>query len=125
MASTKRKRRTTKHRGNAAGMIEARGRTGRKPTAEEAKQAAKADARAARMARLNRPPTWRSATNRAVLAAGVFFALIVLLLGQAVAPALAISVTMFLVYIPMGYYTDLAIYRRRMKKQEQGGGKAG
>ena len=34
MAQTKRKRRT-KHRGNAAGSIEARGRTGRKPTAEE------------------------------------------------------------------------------------------
>jgi hypothetical protein len=32
MAQTKRKRRT-KHRGNAAGTIESRGRTGRKPTA--------------------------------------------------------------------------------------------
>ena len=32
MAQTKRKRRT-KHRGNAAGMVEARGRTGRKPDA--------------------------------------------------------------------------------------------
>ena len=30
MAQTKRKRRT-KHRGNAAGMVETRGRTGRKP----------------------------------------------------------------------------------------------
>ena len=39
MAQTKRKRRT-KHRGNAAGSIEARGRTGRKPTAEESKQSA-------------------------------------------------------------------------------------
>ena len=38
MAQTKRKRRT-KHRGNAAGSIEARGRTGRKPTAEEQKKA--------------------------------------------------------------------------------------
>ena len=34
MAQTKRKRRT-KHRGNAAGTIETRGRTGRPPTAEE------------------------------------------------------------------------------------------
>src|SRR6266516_1140874 len=36
MAQTKRKRRT-KHRGNAAGAIESRGRTGRKPTPEERK----------------------------------------------------------------------------------------
>ena len=34
MAQTRRKRQT-KHRGNAAGVIEARGRTGRKPTAAE------------------------------------------------------------------------------------------
>ena len=36
MAQTKRKRRS-KHRGTAAGTIEARGRTGRKPNAEEQK----------------------------------------------------------------------------------------
>ena len=34
MAQTRRKRQT-KHRGNAAGMVESRGRTGRKPTAAE------------------------------------------------------------------------------------------
>ena len=53
MAQTKRKRRT-KHRGNAAGSIEARGRTGRKPTPEEMKK----DARARRQAK---PPTWNGA----------------------------------------------------------------
>jgi len=34
MAQTKRKRQT-KHRGNAAGVVESRGRTGRKPTKAE------------------------------------------------------------------------------------------
>ena len=34
MAQTKRKRQT-KHRGNAAGEVESRGRTGRKPTVAE------------------------------------------------------------------------------------------
>ena len=34
MAQTKRKRQT-KHRGNAAGVVESRGRTGRKPTGAE------------------------------------------------------------------------------------------
>ena len=41
MAQTKRKRRS-KHRGTAAGTIEARGRTGRKPTANEQKKAQQA-----------------------------------------------------------------------------------
>ena len=44
MAQTKRKRRT-KHRGNAAGTIEARGRTGRKPTADEQRKASTRRAR--------------------------------------------------------------------------------
>ena len=35
MARPTRNRRSTKHRGNAAGMIESRGRTGRKPTGSE------------------------------------------------------------------------------------------
>lgn len=117
MAPTKRKRRSTKHRGNALGQIEARGRTGRKPTEQERKTTARQDARQARADRLNRPPTWRSATNRAALAALVFFALIVLALGQAIGPAIAIALLMLLVYIPMGFYTDLAIYKRRMRKQ--------
>ena len=39
MAQTKRKRRT-KHRGTAAGTIQARGRTGRPPTADESKSRA-------------------------------------------------------------------------------------
>ena len=51
MAPTKRKRRS-KHRGNAAGTIEARGRTGRKPSPEEQKKADKATARERRTQRL-------------------------------------------------------------------------
>ena len=39
MAQTKRKRRT-KHRGNAAGMVEARGRTGRRLSPEEQRELA-------------------------------------------------------------------------------------
>src|SRR6202011_3319582 len=69
MAQTKRKRQT-KHRGNAAGVVESRGRTGRKPTAAEKKgdvQRAKAQA----VDRRDRPPTWRAALIKGVLAAGV------------------------------------------------------
>ena len=52
MAQTKRKRRT-KHRGTAAGTIETRGRTGRRPTADEKK---KEDRTQARERRLSTPP---------------------------------------------------------------------
>ena len=51
MAQT-RKRRSTKHRGNAAGMVEQRGRTGRKPTEAERKLSAKEEARQRRLDRL-------------------------------------------------------------------------
>ncbi len=53
MAQTKRKRRS-KHRGNAAGSIEARGRTSRGAKLSPAEQK-KADKASAREARLNKP----------------------------------------------------------------------
>ena len=56
MAQTKRKRQT-KHRGNAAGVVESRGRTGRKPTAAEKSGDARALAREKETpARQARPP---------------------------------------------------------------------
>ena len=69
MAQTKRKRRT-KHRGNAAGTIEARGRTGRPPSPDERKKQSREQAR---QARSNRPPTWQGAIKRAGLAASFMF----------------------------------------------------
>jgi hypothetical protein len=116
MAQTKRKRRT-KHRGNAAGVIESRGRTGRKPTAAERK----ADARAKRLERFDKPPTWRSAANRAALATILFIVAVSLLFRQSIGSAIAIGGFMFLLYIPLGYYTDMFIYRRRQAKKAQGG----
>lgn len=121
MAKTKKKRRT-KHRGNAAGQIEARGRTGRKPTPAERRQSA----REQRLQRLDRPPTWRGAINRASIAAGLFFALLLVFFrDQGVGSKLLITAFMFLVYIPMGYYTDLFVYRRRQarRQREQAGRK--
>lgn len=119
MARTKKKRRT-KHRGNAAGVIEARGRTGRKPTPEERKAAAKEEARARRLERLDRPPTWRNSANRAVFATLFFFLLLVLFFrDQPFVGKVFIALFMLLIYIPMGYYTDLFIYRRRQKQRQQ------
>lgn len=118
MAPTKKKRRT-KHRGNAAGKVEARGRTGRKPTPAEQR---KGDARAQRLARLDQPPTWRSAINRALVATALFLVLLLLFFkDQQLGPKLGIAAFMLVVYVPMGYYTDVFVYRRRQarKLQEQ------
>lgn len=119
MAQTKKKRQT-KHRGNAAGQVEARGRTGRKPTADERKSSGKDDARARRLQRLDSPPTWRGAINRAGVATIFFFLLLVLFFReQPLTGKIFIAVFMLLVYVPMGYYTDLFIYRRRQAKRLQ------
>ena len=84
MAQTKRRRRT-KHRGNAAGIVEARGRTGRKPDASERKLSARDEARQRREERMNRPPTWKGAFQRAGMAAGLFAVLITIFFKQKVA----------------------------------------
>lgn len=113
MAQTKKKRQT-KHRGNAAGQIEARGRTGRRPTAGERKPTSKE----LRAARLDTPPTWRSAINRALIATGLFLVLLLFFFRrQQLGPKLGIAAFMLLVYVPMGYYTDLFIYRRRQARR--------
>jgi hypothetical protein len=120
VAQTKRKRRT-KHRGNAAGAIETRGRTGRKPTADERKTQARQTAQQRREARMSKPPTWQGAAQRAVLATIIFVVLLLVIFRESIGRVIALSGFILLLYIPMGYYTDLFIYRRRQaKKLEQG-----
>jgi hypothetical protein len=118
MAPTKRKRRS-KHRGTAAGTVEARGRTGRKPTAGERGTDKRDQARQRRMARLDQPPTWKSAAVRALGAAAIFLVTVLLLFRQKPLPAISLSVFMVLVYLPLGYYTDLFMYRRRQRKKAE------
>lgn len=117
MAQTKKKRQT-KHRGNAAGQIEARGRTGRKPGEDERKLSSRDAAQARRLQRLDTPPTWRGALQRAAVATAFFFILLVLLFReQPFAGKIFIALFMLVVYVPMGYYTDLFVYRRRQAKK--------
>jgi hypothetical protein len=115
MPPTKRKRRT-KHRGNAAGVIEARGRTGRKPTAEEQK---KAESASRRQERAMRPPSWNSAAMRAGVASLLLFVLLQVGIGPKVSIGSAIGLCAFamLIYIPLGYATDKWVYNRRMRSQ--------
>ena len=111
MAPTKRKRRT-KHRGNAAGMVETRGRTGRKPGPADRKAAA----RRARMDRFSKPPTVRSAMQRSSIAAIVFVAAMILIIHETVPAAIALGGFVLLFYVPLSYYTDMYFYRRRQAK---------
>lgn len=112
MAQTKKKRRR-KHRGTPAGTVERAGRTGRPQT----RQDAKAIARERRAERLNRPPSWRGAVNRAAVAAVVFGVLVVVAFGRQVSAGAALAALMFLLYIPLGYATDSAIYRFRQRRR--------
>jgi uncharacterized YccA/Bax inhibitor family protein len=112
MAQTKRKR-TRKHRGTPAGTIERAGRTGRPQTREDAKQIA----RQRRQERADRPPTWRGAVNRAAIAAAVFGVLVVFAFSKAVDQAAALAAFMFLLYIPLGFATDKAIYNFRQRRK--------
>jgi hypothetical protein len=112
MAQTKRKR-TRKHRGTPAGTIERAGRTGRPQTREDAKQIA----RQRREERMTKPPTWRGAINRAAIAAAVFGVLVVVLFKRDVAQGAALAAVMLVIYIPLGYTTDLALYRFRERRR--------
>ena len=115
MAQTKRKR-TRKHRGTPAGTIERAGRTGRTQNRGDAK----AIARQRREERLSKPPSWRSSVNRAAIAAAVFGVLVIVLFKREITAGLALAAFMFLLYIPLGYGTDLMIYRFRQKRKATG-----
>lgn len=108
MAQTKRKRRSTKHRGNAAGQVEARGRTTRSDSAPKGKPGERYD----------KPPEWRSAANRAAIAAVVFGVMLVLLFKREPLPAAGLTAAVFVLYVPLGYYTDAFIYNRRQRKKQ-------
>ena len=126
MAQTKRKRQT-KHRGNAAGVVESRGRTGRKPTADEksGKATESAKAREKQVDRRDRPPTWQGAFLRAMFAAVLLLLVVIVVLNKP-NQGIALFPIVLIMYVPISYYTDKWMYERRMrnKAKEGGGGKA-
>ena len=119
MAQTKRKR-STKHRGNAAGIVETRGRTGRKPTAAEMdpKVAARVKAKERKPSKADQPPTWRSALIKAPVMAVILFIFMTVLTKHVATAAVLAGVSLF-AYVPMGYYTDSWAYNRRMRKKAE------
>jgi hypothetical protein len=116
MAQTKRKRRS-KHRGTAAGRVEARGRTSRPASPQERKKQTR---EVARQARLNKQPTWQSAITRAALATGFMLLMLLVLTKGRILASLAFAVFAFVLYVPSGYYLESYLWRRRMRKQAAG-----
>jgi hypothetical protein len=125
MAQTRRKRRT-KHRGNAAGMVESRGRTGRKPTAAEksGKAGDAARAKEKRIARADQPPTWKGAFVRGLLAAAVLALLSGLILNAKAGQTVAYFFIGLIAYTPISFYSDTWIFNRRQRNKAKRGGKA-
>jgi Flp pilus assembly protein TadB len=111
-ADVAKQRRRKKHRGTQAGTVRHRARG-------TSRGDARATAEQRRIERMNRPPSWRSATNRAALAAAVFLAVLVLLLHTSAVQAVFLATFMFLIYIPMGYSMDSFIYRFRQRRKER------
>jgi hypothetical protein len=120
MAQTKRKR-TRKHRGNAAGIVErpahnSRGTTAAAPKGRSTKEQARLDARQRRQERMSRPPTWKGAAQRAAVAAALFAVLITIFFKEKIATSVTLAAFMLLLYIPLSFMTDNAIYKWRRKK---------
>lgn len=111
MAQTK-KRRRRKHRGTQGGRVDPNRRPGRPRSRQEAKARARAG-RKSGPARVDAPPTWRSAIGRGAVAAVIFAALLLLLFGRPLGTALALGAFMLAFYVPAGYYIDTMMWRRR------------
>ncbi|HEX4482707.1 MAG TPA: hypothetical protein VH081_02885 [Solirubrobacteraceae bacterium] len=125
MAQTRRKRRT-KHRGNAAGFVESRGRTGRKPTKAE-KSGVAGEASRAKQKRVDprdKPPTWRGAAMRGLIAAAALALLSGLILKATPPQTVAYFAVGLVAYTPISFYTDGWIYRRRQRSIAKKAGKA-
>jgi hypothetical protein len=122
MAQTKRKRRS-KHRGNAAGKVEARGRTGRRPTPAEQKRAGRQGGGGAQRREL-KPPTWQRAAIKAFGFAVLLFVLTQTgLFGkqQTLESGLILAGMSLLLYIPAAYATDRWAYNRQERRKLQRG----
>ena len=125
MPKTRAKRRR-KHRGTQAGTVERRteGRAGgssARPAKTETKAERREATRARRIERLDRPPTWRSAFNRAAIAAVLVGVLAVLALGNTPQEAVILAGVLLLIYIPLGHGFDTLIYRVRQRRKARVG----
>lgn len=121
MAQT-RKKRVKKHRGTQAGSIDTRKKS-RPRSRAEAKSQVKSKSSGPKTSRLDRPPTWKGAAIRGIIASVVFVALLMLLFGRSFTNALPIGLFMLVFYIPAGYYMDSVMWKRRERARIRAGQK--
>jgi hypothetical protein len=117
MAQTKRKRRN-KHRGNAVGMVEARGRTS-KPTSTSSKSGkGSSTQRGLRTPLPPKPPSWQSAAMKAAFGCVILFIFFAFLSdGTTTGQAAGFCAFAFVLYTPIMFYTDRFIYNRKLRQQ--------
>jgi hypothetical protein len=113
MGQTKRKRRT-KHRGNAAGMVEVRGRTSKPPAGAPARK--QANGRAPRGVAPLKPPTLKSAALKALFGVVILFVFFRFLSDGTTSDSLGLCALAFVMYTPVMYWTDKFIYNRKLKQ---------
>ena len=113
--SQPRKKRRRKHRGTQAGTIDRAGRSSRPRTRVDSKT----EARRRRQERLDKPPTLKGSVQRAAIAAAFFGVLIAIVpgFGRSALQGAFLALFMFVLYIPLGYYTDKAIYNFRQRRK--------
>src|SRR3954465_8401792 len=118
MAQTKRKRRN-KHRGNAVGVVEARGRTS-KPREGQPRKAS--GARGAAAARPLKEPTLKNSALKALIGASILF-IFFTVTDKSRGPLGALVFCLFAVvlYTPVMFWTDKWVYRRNPQQQAAGG----
>jgi len=127
MAQTRRKRRR-KHRGTQGGSIDSRRGGGPRPrNRAEARDRARSQMRSGKKSkgrrqpadRRDRPPSWRSSVNRALIGAGIFVFLLAVPFHQPIGGALGLGALMLALYIPMGFYIDRFFYNRRQAQRQR------
>ena len=127
MSQTKRKRRN-KHRGNAVGMVEARGRTSKPVAGAPTKngRSAAAPGRGRQPSGPSRPPLRPPSLKGAALKA--LFGVVILFIffrflskDNSTGQALAFCAVAFLLYTPVMFWTDKFIYNRKLKQQAGAG----
>jgi hypothetical protein len=113
MAPTK-KRRRRKHRGTQGGRIDTR-RTARPRNRQEAKARARSQ-RTTKTKKVDRPPTWRGAINRA-LVGGAIIAVVMTLLTKQPAQGISLGLLMIAFYTPLLYLFESYMWRRRERQK--------
>jgi hypothetical protein len=127
VAKTKKKRRR-KQRGTQGGRIDTRPARRPRNRAEAKAQAAqrrgsakkgskgKSAAKGGRQARPLAPPTWKGSFAKGGLAAVLFFGLFAGLFHRPLGASAAISGFMLVFYVPMSFYVDNFMYKRKLRE---------